>query len=100
MCLNPIDRYKIIVVKEFACPHCQKLVTTSIRFRAFMRLTVVGLATVAVFYSRLPLVLSIVEWVTLWFLLNFLFVWTVSVVRPRLEPFHKKEDFQSLDLGK
>ena len=100
-CFKPIDRYKIIIVKEFPCPHCHQLVGTSILFRVFKRLLTTGLAATSAFFFGLPFIASIVVGVVLWFVLNFFYVWVVSIVRPRLELFRgKAEDFQTLNLGK
>jgi len=98
--LNPIHRHKIIIVKQFPCPHCGQMVITPVFFRVSRRVTVIGLATVIVLMISLTLVERMILWVALWLVLNFLYVWIVSLVRPKLELFRKTEDFQTLDLGR
>jgi hypothetical protein len=101
-CLKPIDRYKMLLVKEFPCPHCQQLIGTSLRFRVLMRLTTIGLATVVVFNDGLSFTANIIAWIVWWFIFNLTYIWLASILHlPRLELFRKKSDeFESLNLTK
>jgi len=101
-CFKLIDRNKMEISREFPCPNCQQLVRTTTRFRLFMRITSIGLATVVCFLTGLPLFGNIIAWVVSWFLFNCLYIWIASiVVLPQLELFRRKEgEFQSLDLTK
>jgi len=100
-CCKPIDRHKIIIVREFPCPHCHHHVGTSKFFRIVMDSTTISLAVITALLSGLSLIAGIVVGVVLWFVFNFFYVWVASIIRPRLELFRgKAEDFQTLNLGK
>jgi hypothetical protein len=101
-CLKPIGRKQLKVAKEFRCPHCQRLVRTSKRFRTLLYLSCYGIPTVIVVSTGRSVLSGIVMWLVLAFAFAMVFISIATAIRlPHLELFRSKDDeFQTLDLGK
>jgi hypothetical protein len=99
-CLNPIQRGELKVAKPFPCPHCQRLVQTSISFRTLLFLSCYGIPAILVyrFHTRVWIDLAI------WLILSFVSAMFFSVIAtathpaPLILPRPKREDFQSMGL--
>jgi hypothetical protein len=100
-CLKPIGRKQLSkVASEFSCPHCQRLVRTSKRFRALLYLTCYGIPTVIVISSGRSLLAGIVLWLVLAFCFAMLFISVATAIRlPHLELFPSNDDeIRTLEL--
>ena len=100
-CQKHIARKQLLKVStEFKCPHCQRLVRTSWRFRALLFISCYGIPTVIVFAKGGSILVGMVSWLVYAFLFALVFIAVVPAIRlPHLELYQRKEDdFQSLNL--